>query len=545
MSAWAPLRIALFRRVWTVFLASQVVTWMQTVAAVEVLVSLHASSAQLALVQTATSLPAFLLAVLAGSIADVVDRRALLLVMQAWMLLAACALVVLTATGAITAAGVLLLTFALGVTVAMTTPTFQAVTPDVVPHEQLAGAVSLMGVSINLARAIGPAIGGLLVALTSSSVVFGLEAAIVIATILLLLRTRGISSAREGERAPEHLGGAVRVGLRYVLHHRPLLAVLARTAAFVLPASALWALLPVVAQRELGLGSTGYGVLLGCLGLGAVLGASFLPQLRASLGLDRLIAAGSLYTALNLVLLALLDVPALVGAALVLGGVAWIAVLSSLNTAAQTVAPAWVRARTLGAYQMVFQGGLAGGSAAWGVLATHASTTTALTIAAAVLAATAALALVLRIGAYDALDLRPVGSWPEPHLELESREDDAGPVVVQLRHRVPAANVAEFVAAMEEIGRIRRRDGATAWGLYEDAAAPGVYVELFEVATWDEHVRQTARFTRSDQPLRERVERLTDGGDPAAVHLIGVTRARPRALAPQAPPAPPPPPARR
>lgn len=522
MNAWAPLRVPLFRRVWLVFLATQTVTWMQTVGAVEVIGGLGGSAAQLALVQTAISLPGFLLALLAGAVADVVDRRRLLIAMQAWALVVAVALTFLTATGTITIAGVLLLTFALGAGVAMTGPSFQAIVPDVVPRDQLVGAVALNGVSINLARAIGPALGGVVLAVSSAAVLFGIEGATIVAALLVIVALRSLPS---GDDDPERLGGALRVGLRFALLHRPLVLVLVRAGAFVLPASALWALLPVAASEQLSLGASGYGILLACLGGGAVAGATLLPKLRARLGLDLLVAGGTIVTAAVLVLLSLLHEPVVAGVALVLCGGAWIAVLSSLNAAAQFVAPAWARARALGAYQTIFQGGLAGGSALWGVVTDATSLDTALVIAAIALAATAALAPLLRLGGLDALDLRPALSWPEPHLDLHEG-DRPRPVLTERRYRVAPEQVDAFLAAMSELRRVRRRDGATSWTLYEEAAVPGLYVEAFTSPSWEEHVRQSRRFTHEDQPLRDRIAALSstppDGED--VIHLLGVRR---------------------
>ena len=524
MIAWAPLRVPLFRGIWSVFLATQTVLWMQTVGAVAVIASLGGSAAQLALVQTAISLPAFLLALLAGALADIVDRRRLLLAMLGAALAVVAALVALTAGDAITIAGVLALTCALGAALAMTVPSFQATVPDVVPRELLVGAVALNGVAINLARAIGPALGGAIVALASATALFGLEAAVVVVALLTLAALRSLPA---GAREREQLGAAFRVGAGFALRHRPLVAVLLRAAAFVLPASALWALLPVVAGAQLDLGASGYGLLLGCLGAGAVLGATLLPRLRAKLGLDRLVAGGSLVTALVLVLLAVLHSAPVAAAALLVCGGAWIAVLSSLNAAAQFVAPAWARARALGAYQTVFQGGLAGGSAVWGLLTDAASLETALLVAAGLLAASAALALVVKLQGLERLDLRPALSWPEPHLDLLD-DAPARPVLTERRYRVAPADADAFLEAMHDLRRVRRRDGATSWTLYEDAAAPGTYVEAFTSPSWEEHVRQSERFTVEDEALRARIAALSSAPEDgrAVVHLLGVTRPR-------------------
>jgi MFS family permease len=516
--AWAPLRVASFRGLWAAFLSAQVLVWMQSVGAVEVLNDLHASSGQLALVQTATSLPTVVLALVAGALADIVDRRRLLLVTQAWMFLMTALLCALAASGTLTSGLVLLLTFGLGAGVALNTPTYQSLTPELVPRRLLAGAVSLNSVSVNLGRAVGPALGGLVVAVWSSSVLFGVEAAIVLVTAAFVARLP--ARPHTGTLPPEHLRAAVVAGVRYVRFAPPLRAVLARALVFVVPASALWALLPVVAYRQLGLGSAGFGVLLGCVGAGAVAGATFLPRLRAGLGLDRLVALGSIGTAAVLALMGLLESAWLIGALLFLWGGAWIAVLSSLNTSAQLVAPAWVRARVLGTYQLVFQGGLAAGSAIWGAAVVLSGARTALLIAAGLLALTPLAALRWRLSRLGDLDLREANAWSEPHLSVDP-DAISGPVMVRLTYDVPAANVEPFMSAMNELGRIRRRDGATWWGVFAEVEQPGRYTEYFSVASWQEHVRQAERPTRDDIPLLERIAALTaEGRRPAAVHGI-------------------------
>ncbi len=506
-----------FRGLWAAFLSAQLLLWMQSVGAIEVLNELNAPAAQLALVQTAISLPVAALGLFAGALADIVDRRKLLLAMQGWLLLITVLLAALAAGGSLTEGLVLLLTVGIGIGVAVNTPTYQSLTPEFVPRRLLTAAVSLNGVSVNLGRAVGPAVAGLVVAVWSSSVLFGVEAAMVLVTAGLVLR---IPPRPHSESAPrEHLRSAVVDGVRYTRFSRPLRTVLARALLFVLPASALWALLPVVAHRELGLGSAGFGVLLGCIGAGAVAGATVLPRLRARLGFDRLVASGSVVTAGVLALMGVLGTPWLIGVLLVICGAAWIAVLSSLNASTQLVAPAWVRARALGAFLVVFQGGLALGGAVWGLAVALAGTEGALLAAAALLLLPAPLAAARwRLSGLDRLDLRRGDAWSEPRGPRELL-DGPGTVMVRLSYDVSSGRETEFVSAMNDLGRVRRRDGATWWGLFAEVEHPGRYEEHFLVDSWQEHLRQSERQTREDLALRDRIATLTASGKmPEPVH---------------------------
>lgn len=382
-AAWAPLRHRGFRLVWMTFLGVQLANWSETVGAVAVIATQSGSPALFALVQTASTAPAVLLALPAGAIADLVDRRRLLVGLVGSMSLSMALLAALVAAGAAPPAVVLGLTLAMGAGVAVALPSFASLIPDLVSAADLPAAVTLNGISINLARALGPAIAGLMLALISATALFALLAAALAAMAALLLaapRDAGLGQARN-----ERFGEAMRAGLRYARSSRPLQAVLGRGFAFVVPASALWAMLPAVTIQRLGLDAAAFGGILAALGGGAVLGAQLLPWLRARLGLDLLVSCGTAYGAVNLALLATVHSTALAVATLVVAGAAWIAVLSSLNTAAQLAAPASVRGRALSINQLVFAGGMGAGSAAWGVVAEAAGLQAALLAAAAVL----------------------------------------------------------------------------------------------------------------------------------------------------------------
>jgi MFS family permease len=516
-SAWAPLRRPGFRSVWSALLGSQIVNWAHTVGAVTVIASLSGGATLIALVQTANSLPAVLLALLAGASADILDRRRLVLVVQAWMVAAVAALSALTLTDVVTSGAVLALTFALGAGTATTVLAYQALTPDVIGRRELPGAVTLNGVAINLARAVGPASAGLLIAASSAGTLFGVEAGVLLVIMTVVFRLRPPPGARAA--VPEQLIGAMRAGARFVRFSSPVRAVLVRAGLFSLCASGLWALLPVVAFGPLDLGSRGLGLLFGCVGAGAIAAAAVLPRIRPRLSLDRLIALATLALALGLLALAYIRNDYVVAVALLFTGGAWLTVLSSLNTSAQQVAPGWVRARTLATFQFVFQGGLAFGSLTWGLVASGAGVRTALLVAASGLVAGLAGTLRWRLAALHRADVSPASSWSEPPLQLEPAPTD-GPVLVMLEYQVDDERVPDFVEAMQALGRIRRRDGARRWGLYEDLQRRGHYVETFFVDSWQEHLRQQERFTVADQDALRRTRELSHPDGPVVRHML-------------------------
>lgn len=515
--AWSPLRYPIFRALWTASLVSNIGTWMQNVGGVWLMTSLSLSPLMVALMQTATSLPVFLVGLPAGALADIVDRRRLLLFTQGLMLVAAAFLSVLTFIEAISAWGLLALTFVLGLGVALNTPTWQAVMPDLVPRPDLPAAVALNGVTVNVGRAVGPALGGLLVAAAGPGAVFLLNALSFIGILAVVYRWR--VERQESILPAERVLSATRAGLRYVHYAPEVRAVLVRAGIFISSASALWALLPLLARRELGLGAVGFGVLLGSLGVGAVAGVTVLPRVRAKVSLDLLLAVATGVFALATAALALMRSVIALSAVMVAGGVAWIALMASFNTAAQTTAPTWVRARALGAYLLVFQGGLALGSVIWGAVAARAGIRAALLVSAAALIVGLA-AMVRWPMAGAALDLRPALHWPEPRIEIEPRADE-GPVQVVLEYRINPEQAAEFAAAMRALGRVRRRDGAIQWGLFRDAAESTRYVETFLVESWVEHLRQHQRVTVADRAIEDRARAFHLGDTPPQVsHFI-------------------------
>jgi MFS family permease len=517
-SALAPLRRPGFRAAWTALAGSQLVIWMNTVGAVTVIAALSDSPTLIALVQTANSVPAVILALVTGSVADIVDRRRFAIASQSWMLVSVAALAALTLADVVTPLLALALTFALGAGMATTFVIYQAVTQDFVPRSELPAAVALNGVAINLARAIGPALAGVTIAALSAGALFAIEAGllvVIVGVVMLRVRPPGPAHA-SGER----LAPAVRAGIRFVRFSPPVRTVLLRGAAFSVSASALWALLPVAALGRLGLSDSSFGLLMGCVGTGAILGATMLPRLRRRLAFDRMIALASLGLAGGLLALAFIPWAELVALTLLLTGACWLTVLSSLNTSAQRVAPGWVRARTLAVFQLVMQGGLAIGSLTWGLVTSAADVETALTIAAGGLVAGVALGRRWPLAGSEHSDLTPAGVWSDPNAGIETRPDD-GPVLITVEYRIEPGDAERFAAAMEELGRVRRRDGAYRWDLYADLERPGYYLETFVVDSWSEHLRQHDRLTVADLELTRLTRSLHRGERPPEVrHLL-------------------------
>ena len=517
-SALAPLRRPGFRAAWTALAGSQLVIWMNTVGAVTVIAALSDSPTLIALVQTANSVPAVLLALVMGSMADIVDRRRFAIAAQGWMLVSVAALAALTLSDAITPGLALGLTFALGAGMATTFVIYQALTQDFVPRSELMAAVALNGVAINIARAAGPALAGFIIAALSAGALFAVEAGLLAVIIgLVVMRVRPPGPARaSGERfAP-----AVRAGIRFVRFSPPVRTVLLRGAAFSVSASALWALLPVAALNRLGLSDSSFGLLMGCVGTGAILGATMLPRLRRRFAFDHMIALASLGLAGGLIALAYVPWAEVVAGTLLLTGACWLTVLSSLNTSAQRVAPGWVRARTLAAFQLVMQGGLAGGSLVWGLLTGAAGVETALTIAAAGLVAGVVLARRWPLAQSERSDLTPADAWSDPQVDIEPRPDD-GPVLITVEYVIDPADAERFVAATEELRRIRRRDGAYRWELYADLERPGRYLESFVVDSWSEHLRQHDRLTVADLEVTQLIRSFHRGEEPPEVrHML-------------------------
>ncbi|MGW0606486.1 MFS transporter [Streptomyces sp. NPDC002640] len=519
--AWAPLAARVFRALWIAQLVSNTGTWMQTVGAQWLLVG-H-SAALVTLVQTAASLPVVLLALPSGVLADRYDRRKLLLVAQFSMLAVSAVLAALVFRGAATPALLLGLTFLLGCGTALMGPAWQAIQPELVERQQLGQAAALGAVNMNLARAVGPALGGVAIAAAGAGWVFAFNALSYLGTAAVLLLWRRPAAPRPAAGG-ESLPAAVQAGRRYVWHAPGVRRILLRTALFIPGGAALWSLLPVVAGRSLGLGSGGYGVLLGVVGLGAVCGAFVLPAARRLLGANGTLAAGATVFAAALAVLATTRQPWLAAVALLPAGLAWIGVLSTLNAAVQQRLPGWVRGRGLAVYLVVFQGGQALTAPVWGALADGLGLTAALLAGAGLLVVCAVSVRRWPLHDMDGVDPALSDHWPDPPLVFEPGPAD-GPVLVSVVYRIAPGNRAAFTDRMRHVARSRRRTGALSWGLYQDGADPERFVETYLVGSWAEHLAQHhGRLTAGDRRAEEEARGLlAEGTAPEVTHAFDVT----------------------
>jgi MFS family permease len=470
-----------------------------------------------ALVQTADTLPDVLLALPAGALADAFDRRRLLIGLQLFQVVVGVGLTVLTIAGQMTPPLLLAFTFALGAGSAMALPPYQALIPELVPREQLASASALGSISVNLARAIGPAVAGLLIAHIGVGAVFALNTATFLLFTVVLVAWR--RSAAEALHRPEQFLPALRAGGRYIRYSPVVRRVLLRLSLFVVPATAIWALLPLVANRQLGMGADGYGLLLGALGGGAVAGAVTLPQIQSRLSPNRLILVASVAYAAAMPPLVLLRSPFLVFLALVPAGAAWVVIIASINALLQIFLPAWVRGRGIATFQMVLFGSQAVAAIVWGLIAEQSSLTTAVLVAALVM-----LAGVTTIRFWPLLDVRglnrdPTIHWPEPKLAIEP-DLDAGPVLVTTTYTIAADREERFLAAMVALRLSRLRTGAIRWELYRDGERPNTFLESYTVPSWEEHLRQHhGRLTGADVAIEQQVNDLSDP-PPQVAHLF-------------------------
>jgi MFS family permease len=526
-SPWSPFRHASFAVVWGATVISNIGGWMYSAASGWLMTDLNPDPFIVSMVQVATTLPLFLFALPAGALADIVDRRKFLIVVETLYTTVAAIFASIVWFGAATPGNLLLFTFLMGVGAALTAPVWQSIVPQLVPKQDLSPAVAANSVGVNVSRAVGPALGGLMVARVGIAAPFWFNAVSNLAVIGALLWWH---PSGKGARLPvERFGSAIRVGFRHARNNPHLRATLVRAAAFFFFASAYWALLPLVVRTQIAGGPDLYGYLLAAIGVAAVGAALGLPWLKVRLGPDRLVAVGTLGTALAMVLFALArDAPtALAGS--VVAGASWIAVLASLNVSAQVALPDWVRGRGLAIFVTAFFGCLTLGSAIWGQIAGMIGLPAALVMAA--LGALVAIPLTwrwkLQTGA--GLDLSPSMHWPAPIVASEVG-NNRGPVLVTIEYRINPKDREPFLAALEKLARERRRDGAYAWGVFEDAADQGRMVETFLLESWLEHLRQHERVTNADRVLQETVHRFQIEGTPEITHLIA---AEPRPAEPK------------
>jgi len=524
-SPWAPFRHREFTVVWTATLISNIGGWMYSAACGWLMTSLSPSPLVVSLVQVATSLPLFLLAIPAGALTDSLDRRKFLALGETSITVMSAAFAALVWLHLVTASRLLIFAFLVSAGSALTAPAWQSVAPLLVPKGDLRPAVAANVVGVNISRAIGPALGGALLGALGIAAPFVINAVSNLGVIGALLWWR--APKRNGSRLPpEHMWAAMRTGLRHARASRPLSATLIRSAGFFLFASAYWALLPLVARSRIAGGPALYGILLGVIGASAVGGAFALPWANSRLGPDRLAVAGALGTAAATALFGLAQDVGTALLASALAGVSWIGTLSSLNISAQVALPEWVRGRGLAIYVTVMFGALSLGSLVWGQAAASLGVAPAL-LAAAGGGAAAVLLLQRRwtLQAGGDLDLTPSMHWPAV-ITTDEAGNDRGPVLVTVTYRIDPVNREAFLAALEDFGRERCRDGAYRWQVFEDPADNARFVETFMNDSWLDHLRQHERVTNADRTLQEAVQRFEIAGGPQTTHLLAARSER-------------------
>jgi MFS family permease len=521
LGPWQPLRNRTFRNLLTSNLISDIGTFMQSVGAAWLMTSLTGNPLYIALIQTASALPFFLLALPAGSIGDIFDRRKLILGTETWMLVIAVVLTVTTFAGVMTPWLLLLLTLGLSIGDAVESPTWRAIFPELVDKEELPAALALNGIEFNLARAVGPGLGGFIVASVGVGAAFAFNALSFFGVIAVIKRWK--RPVRKSTLPAETFRGATSAAIRYVRYSPGIRRLLLRSAVLIFFTSSFWALLPTAA-RELSKSPVAYGFLLGSFGLGAVLGAMVLQRTRSKLSTETLLSSATAIFAGIVLSLALLRTPAILCFLMLFGGASWTAIMSLFNIMVQELAPDWVRARVLAVYLFVFQGSVTVGSTLWGLVALRTGVHATLVIASIGTAACLLLRPWFRLPDTK-LDLSVWNHWVKPAM-TEEPDPDQGPVLVTVKYVIDPAKAPEFLHQIHNYERVRRRDGAISWGIFVDTEAPNTYLESFKVDSWAEHERQHNRFTHADSEAEKQVLRYAI--KPVEVKHYIYARERPR-----------------
>jgi MFS family permease len=521
-SPLAPFGDRTFAVLWTATVVSNIGTWMQGAAAGWLMTSLDPAPFSVSLVQVASSLPMFLFALPAGALADIVDRRRLLIIIQVTVTILVAVFGLMVRLDWVTPPVLLTFTFLAAAAAASITPAWQAIVPQLVPRRHLQPAVALNSVGLNVSRAVGPALAGIMISAWGIAAPFWLNALATMAIIAALIwwhpRVGGAGSRLPVERFYRAIGA----GLRHARYNPHLRATLIRASGFFLFASAYWALLPLLARDQVGGGPEVYGVLLGAIGTGAVTGAFGLPWLTHRLGPDRLVALGTVGTVIALLLFGLARVWVVALAGSLVAGMSWIMVLATINVSAQVALPGWVRGRGLSIFGTVMFGSLTIGSAVWGKVAALGGLPIAHILAGigALIAVPVLRRWKLQTGA--ALDLTPSMHWPAPVLASDVVADQ-GPVLVTVEYQIRPTDRGPFLEALGRLGSERRRDGAFEWEVFEDLSQEGRFIETFKLDSWLEHLRQHERVTHADREQQESVHRFQVEGKPKVSHLIAAS----------------------
>jgi MFS family permease len=519
--ASSPLRHASFRLFYFGTIGAAIGYTMQATVAAWLMATLTPSAFMVALVQTASTAPAMLFGLVAGALADIVDRRRIIMVTQLVLLAAATLLGLATLAGVVGPASLLFLTFLIGAGFAFYQPAQQASINELVSRPELARAVALGAVAFNVARAIGPAMAGAIAAWIGTGSALLVSAVFFVPMLLAVRRWTGASMTFPG--APETIVSGVMSGLRFARHSTAMRSFIIRNLTFAACASAFWALLPVIARDQLGLGAGGFGLLSAGFGSGAVVGALMIPRYLQSQTLNAIVTSGVVLWTVSTLLVAATVYTSLALVGTFGAGMAWVTVFASLSAGTQSSAPAWVRARAVGMNIVASQASLAIGSALWGILASGSGTRIALGTSAGAMLVLYVLNRRVRVKMGSEADVTPSLHLPDLAPTVQPMPDD-GPVLIQIEYQIEADKRREFLRGLRAVERTRRRNGAASWRVYRDIGQDGRFVERFVLTSWSEYVRLRTRMTVADRELQQRVEALQRADVPIRVsRLLGVS----------------------
>lgn len=525
-SMWAPLSSPLYAMLFTATVISNIGTWMHEVGASWLMTEMTQDPAKVALIQTAVSLPIFLFALPAGALADLMDRRKLLIAINAVACLLALGLAVTIEFGFVGPWILIAFTFSLGVSAAFIAPAWQAIVPGLVNKSQLSAAVSLNGVGINISRAIGPAVAGALIVSSGIETPFWVNSVSYLFIISALLWWRPNETAHQG-LPKEHILPAMISGLRYARHSKPLINTLVRALAFFIAASAFWALLPIIVNVEMEGQASLYGLATGLVGAGALAGAFALPKLKAHFSPSTLLLVVSLLDATLFIALSLTFNQGVLLVCCFLFGGAWIIALANLNVSAQTSLPNWVRARGLSVFLTVFFGAMSLGSVVWGNIASVLPLTDTLLIASFVLVLGGLATTGIKLNLGTEQDLEPSLHWATPQIDKslsdQSNVEDRGPVMVTIEYLVDDADWTAFNEAIVQLGEARKRYGAYQWGVVQDTSHPQRFVEYFFESSWLHHLHHHERTAGEDREKQRLVNAFHSANtSPLVQHMLAV-----------------------
>jgi len=530
-SAFSPLRSRIFLAIWIAAMTSNIGSLIQSVGEKWQMTQLTPSTLLVALIETGTTLPILVLGLAAGAIADIVDRRRWLIATQIFMLTVAGVLSLLTFLHLITPTILIAMAMLIGVGSSLSMPAFQAIVPELLPRRDLSAGVSLNSAGYNISRAIGPALGGLIVGVLGAGWAFLLNAVSFLAVVVVLWKWRRPAPA-QNSLPTERFLGAMKVGFRYARHSRPMQIILIRTIGYIWFSGVIFSLLPALAIHGLKLGSSGFGLLMSCIGAGAVSITFLMPRLRNRYSANRLLSGFTVLAVIAQLVIAFVPYTLAVALGLFFAGMSWLAIFSTFNTAIQLSVPSWVKARAFGAYQMAWGGATALAAAFWGAVAERFGLQAGFAVSALGMLSVLLFIGRMRITAFEEeLDLSPHHDPPHSETTIPL---DAGPIMIQLEFHIPEASKASFIEAMQDVRRLRLRDGAMRWALFEEPVPSEdghlKFMESYLSSSMGEHIRQHHRNTNADREILAHAFRLDPSGRPRARHLVAVGEEEPSFL---------------